>query len=67
MAAALSAGVEAQLVDLLAPGSPPVSLKDGSATTALARLLHYQASTAAAPAAEADPCTAVRHAQSGRI
>ncbi|KAG2425908.1 hypothetical protein HYH02_014908 [Chlamydomonas schloesseri] len=39
---ALSAGVEAQLVDLLAPGSPPVSLKDGSATTALARLLHYQ-------------------------
>lgn len=30
------------MVDLLAPGSPAVSLKDGSATTAMARLLHYQ-------------------------
>ncbi|EFJ43029.1 hypothetical protein VOLCADRAFT_96773 [Volvox carteri f. nagariensis] len=39
---ALSAGIEAQMVDLLAPGSPAVSLKDSSASSALARLLHYQ-------------------------
>lgn len=41
------------MVDLLAPGSPLVSLKDASATTALARLLHYQVrrDTDAAPAA----------------
>ncbi|GFR41506.1 hypothetical protein Agub_g2200 [Astrephomene gubernaculifera] len=39
---ALSAGVEALMVDLLAPGSPPTSLKEASATGALARLLHYQ-------------------------
>ncbi|PNH12501.1 Kinesin-like protein KIF27 [Tetrabaena socialis] len=42
---ALSAGMEAQMVDLLAPGSAPVSLKDVSATSALARLLHYQAAS----------------------
>ncbi|GLC51685.1 hypothetical protein PLESTB_000529000 [Pleodorina starrii] len=39
---ALSAGMEAQMVDLLAPGAPTVSLKDSSASSALARLLHYQ-------------------------
>ncbi|GIL61182.1 hypothetical protein Vafri_15579, partial [Volvox africanus] len=42
---ALSAGMEAQMVDLLAPGSPTVSLKDSSASSALARLLHYQVSS----------------------
>ena len=39
---ALSAGVDAQLVDLLAPGSPPSSLKDSSATVAMSKLMHYQ-------------------------
>ncbi|GLC72452.1 hypothetical protein PLESTF_001249300 [Pleodorina starrii] len=34
--------MEAQMVDLLAPGAPTVSLKDSSASSALARLLHYQ-------------------------
>ncbi|KXZ56200.1 hypothetical protein GPECTOR_1g173 [Gonium pectorale] len=34
--------MEAQMIDLLAPGSPSVSLKESSATSALSRLLHYQ-------------------------
>lgn len=40
--AALMAGADASLVDLLAPNTAPTSIKDGSASAAMERLLHYQ-------------------------